>query len=72
MTAIFDELASRLAELDLEGQELAGLKWIVTVQSQAPVFTLTDIVENKKSQASTINDVLKLLEGDGADKNSPA
>ncbi len=64
--------AGYVAEFDLDGQEPAGLRWIADVQSQAPLFILNDLVKNKKFESSTIDEVLKLLEEDGGDKDSPA
>ncbi|HUT68445.1 MAG TPA: ATP phosphoribosyltransferase regulatory subunit [Dehalococcoidales bacterium] len=63
--------AGYIAELDLDGKK-TDLKWIIEVGSEAPVFTMVDAVAKKKIEASTINEVLKRLEGKGADKDSPA
>jgi histidyl-tRNA synthetase len=63
--------AGYVAEFDLGGQE-PGSRWIVNVQSQAPLFAVTDLANDKKFEASTTGDVLKLLEGKGGDKDSPA
>ncbi len=63
--------AGYVAELDLDGKE-SGLKWIIHVQSQPPQFILADSVKNKKTEISTVSDVLKLLEGQGGDKDSSA
>jgi len=64
--------AGYIAELDLDGQEPAGLRWIVDVQSQAPQFTLVDRVESSRVEARTVREVLKLLEAKGGYKDSPA
>ncbi len=56
--------AGYITELDLDGR---AAKWMLEVRSQAPLFTL---VENKKSgkfETQTLSDVLKRLEGEGAD-----
>ncbi|MFC1970685.1 histidine--tRNA ligase [Chloroflexota bacterium] len=64
--------AGYIAELDLEGKEPEGLRWTIRVQSKNPSFVLSDLVNKKKVEASTTDEVLKLLEGEGGDKNSPA
>jgi len=64
--------AGYIAEFDLGGQESVSLRWIIDVQSQAPQFILLDRVKNKKFEASTADEALKLLEGEGGDKDSPA
>ena len=64
--------AGYVAELDLGGQAPADFRWIIEVQSQAPTFTLRDSVESSRVEAPTVDDVLKLLEGKGGDKISPA
>ncbi len=64
--------AGYVAELDLDGKEPAGLRWLIEVRSQAPLFTLWDKVESRWVEASTADEVLKLLEGKGGDKDSPA
>ncbi len=61
-----------VVELDLGGQEPAGLRWIVEVQSQAPQFIVVDRVASRRVEVAAAKDVLKLLEGEGGDKNSPA
>ncbi len=53
--------AGYIAELDLDGKEAAS-KWILEVQGEAPVFTLVDLVKNKRFEASTVDEVLKILE----------
>jgi histidyl-tRNA synthetase len=63
--------AGHVAEFDLTGEE-TGLRWVVEVRSLEPVFILNDLVKNKKFEASTIDGVLELLEGDGGDQDSPA
>ena len=64
--------AGYIAEFDLDGQEPAGLRWIVDVQSQAPQFTLVDRVESSRVEARTVREVLKLLEAKGGYKDSSA
>jgi histidyl-tRNA synthetase len=64
--------AGYIVEFDLDGQETAGMRWLLTVRSQAPLFTLTDLVKNRELQATTTDEVLKILEGDGGDKDSTA
>jgi histidyl-tRNA synthetase len=65
--------AGYIAELDLDGSEAAS-RWLLEVQKEAPVLTLVDLVKNKRFEASTVDEVLKLLEGLGGqtDKAGPA
>ncbi|MCK4863592.1 MAG: histidine--tRNA ligase family protein [Dehalococcoidales bacterium] len=58
--------AGYIAELDLDGKK-SDLRWIIEVRSEAPVFTIVDTNTKKKIEASTINEVLKQLEGEGGD-----
>jgi len=64
--------AGYIAELDLSGQEPAGARWIVDVQSQAPHFTVIDKVKSSRIEVPAAGEVLRLLEGEGGDKDSPA
>lgn len=64
--------AGYVAEIDLGGQEPAGLKWTLDVRSTAPRFTLRDRVKSGNFEAKSIEEVLSLLEEKGADKDSPA
>jgi histidyl-tRNA synthetase len=63
--------AGYVAELDLGGQE-TGLRWVVEVRSKKPKFTVDDLAENKKFEVATVSEVIKLLEGKGGHKDSPA
>jgi len=53
--------AGCVVELDLGGRELADFRWTLDVQRTAPVFVLTDLVEHKKFEVQTTNEVLALL-----------
>ncbi len=64
--------AGYIAEFDLDGKGPEGLRWIIDVSSQAPLFAVIDLFNDKKFGASTFREVLKLLEGEGGDKDSPA
>jgi len=64
--------AGYIVEFDLDGQEPAGLRWVVDVQSRAPQFTVVDRVEPSRVEARTVRDVLKLLEAKGGYKDSSA
>jgi len=55
--------AGYIAELQLEGQQPANFRWILEVQSKAPVFVLTDQVQHQKFELSTADEVLMLLGG---------
>jgi histidyl-tRNA synthetase len=61
--------AGYVAELDLDGQ---AANWVLEVRSQAPLFTLVDNKKSGKYNARTFSEVLKLLEGEGVNKTSPA
>jgi histidyl-tRNA synthetase len=57
--------AGYVAELQLEDQEPTDARWLLEVQSKAPVFVLTDQVKRQKLELGTADEVLKLLgEGD--------
>ena len=62
--------AGYIVELELGSQAPADLRWILGVQSKAPKFILWDKVGSRKIEAQTSGEVLKLLEGEGADKDS--
>ncbi len=53
--------AGYVAELKLEGQEPANLRWMLEVRSKAPLFVLTDQVKHKRFELKTANEVLALL-----------
>jgi len=53
--------AGYAAEVYLGGQEPANLKWTLDVQSRAPLFVLTDQVNNRRFEVKTADEVLKLL-----------
>lgn len=53
--------AGYVAEFKLEGQEPANLRWMLEVRSKAPLFMLTDRLNNKRFEAQTASEVLVLL-----------
>lgn len=53
--------AGYIAELDLGGQELSDLRWILDVQSKEPPFVLRDKVKSSKLEAKTIEEVLQAI-----------
>ena len=53
--------AGYAAEVHLGGQEPAGLRWRLDVQGKAPLFVLTDCLNNKKVELKTTDEVLALL-----------
>jgi len=53
--------AGYVAEFKLEGREPAILRWILEVQSKAPLFVLTDRVSQKSFEVQTTSEVLALL-----------
>jgi len=58
--------AGYTAELDLDGKK-TDLKWVIEVRGEAPMFTVIDPGTKNKIKASTVNEVLKQLEGKGGD-----
>jgi len=57
--------AGYVAEFKLEGQQPADLKWLLNVQGKAPLFILTDRLNNKRFEAQSADEVLALLEEKG-------
>jgi len=53
--------AGYVAELKLGGLEPTNFRWTLDVQGKAPLFVLTDQVNNKKFEAQTTDEVLALL-----------
>ncbi len=53
--------AGYTTEVYLGGQEPANLRWTLDVQSEAPLFMLTDRTSQRRFEAQTMNEVLKLL-----------
>jgi histidyl-tRNA synthetase len=64
--------AGYITELDLGGKEPDGFRWVVEVKGEAVPLSLWDSVKSSRVEVPAINDVLKLLEGEGGDKDSPA
>jgi len=62
--------AGYVAELELGGQEPTNFRWTLDVQSKAPLFILGDKVKSSKAEVQTIEEVLILLEEEGAYKDS--
>ena len=62
--------AGYTAELQLESQQPADLRWLLEVQSKAPVFVLTDQVKHQRFEIETADKVLVLLGKGNADKDS--
>jgi len=69
-TASYLREAGYVAELNLDGEELANFRWTVDIQSKAPPFILTDLVKHKKFEVQTAIEVLALLGEEGANKSS--
>jgi len=53
--------AGYTAQVHLGGREPAGLRWILGVQGKEPPFILTDLVNHKRFELKTADEVLKLL-----------
>ncbi len=53
--------AGYAAEVYLGGREPADVRWTVAVHDKAPLFTLTDRVNDRQFQAQTADELLKLL-----------
>jgi hypothetical protein len=56
--------AGYVAELDLDGKE-RGEGWILEVRSKSPVLTLINKAKSKRTEAQSVDEVLKQLEGEG-------
>jgi histidyl-tRNA synthetase len=61
-----------VTEIDLADHKPSGLRWLLEVEDKVPRFILTDLSMDSRYEARNIGDVLKLLEAESADKNSPA
>ena len=61
-------VASRLREIgyvaqfNLDGQEPAGLRWVLDVKNKAPLFILQDKVKSTRIEAQTIDEVLQAIQ----------
>jgi len=64
--------AGYVAELDLSEKALSGSRWALDVQDKPPLFALQAKDKGKRFEAGTVDEVLKLLEREGGDKDSPA
>ena len=64
--------AGFMAEVQLGSQEPANLRWRLDVQSKAPLFILTDRVNNRKFEAQTADEVLAIIRRKGANQDSVA
>jgi len=64
--------AGYAAGVYLGGQEPAKPGWLLMVQSKAPLYILTNQVNQQGFEAQTAEEVLAFLEERGVDKNSPA
>jgi histidyl-tRNA synthetase len=53
--------AGYTVDVDLGGQEPAGLKWLIVVQSKTPLFVLTKKRNNQRYEVRTQTDVLKTI-----------
>jgi len=61
-----------VAELDLGGEEPTNVRWVLEVRSSTPIFVLTDRTKCRKSELSTVDEVVAVLEEGNADKDSAA
>ncbi|HJX14077.1 MAG TPA: HisS family protein [Dehalococcoidales bacterium] len=62
--------AGYIAELDLNGEKAAS-RWTLEVGGETP-YILSDSLKSRRFEVKTIGEVLKRLEGEGGDKDSPA
>jgi len=53
--------AGYAAEVYLSGQEPANLRWVLDVRGKAPLFVLTDQLNQARFELKTADEVLKLL-----------
>jgi len=62
-----------VAELYLGKQKATDTRWILNVQNKAPLYVLTDQINNERFEAQSINEVLAFLgERESVDKTSIA
>ena len=64
--------AGYVTEIDLAEQKPADLRWLLEVQDKIPSFILIDLSRGNRYEARNVGEVLKLLEAESADKDSPA
>jgi histidyl-tRNA synthetase len=64
--------AGYAANFDLGGKERAGLRWILDIKNKEPFFVLRDKVKSSQVEMQSIGEVLSLLEGESANKDSLA
>ena len=57
--------AGYVVELDLGGEEQTNLRWTLDIRNKPPLFVLTDLINNKKFEVQTVDEVLTLLGGEG-------
>jgi len=57
--------AGYIAEFDLDGRK-SEKRWILEVRGEVPVFTLVDNVKSRNTEANSISEVLRLMEGESA------
>jgi histidyl-tRNA synthetase len=60
-----------IVALDLGGGGPVS-RWVIEVRGQAPALTLVDNARSRRLDFPSINELLKQLEGQGGDKDSPA
>jgi len=61
--------AGYAVELDLGGEELTGFRWLLDV-CKGPLFVLVDQAGHRRVELKTADEVLNMLENEGADKTS--
>jgi histidyl-tRNA synthetase len=57
---------------DLDGEKGGNWRWIVEARTGTAPFVLRDVMKKKEFPAASAGELLKLLEGQGGDKDSPA
>ncbi len=64
--------AGYTAELELDGRDPADFRWLLELQAKPLKLMLQDRVKNRRFEAKTVVEILKILEAEGAGKNRPA
>ncbi|MFC1928901.1 histidine--tRNA ligase [Chloroflexota bacterium] len=64
--------AGLMAEVHLGGHEPPGLRWRLEVQGKAPLFVLTNQINQRTFEMQTVDEVLVLLGEESVDKDSIA
>ncbi|MDD5127000.1 MAG: HisS family protein [Dehalococcoidales bacterium] len=64
--------AGYIAELALDGQDLANFGWTIDVQGKPLCFIINNLINGRRFEAESAGGLLKILETENAGKNRPA